>query len=174
MKNKDRLIKRMCLACELTATIAFVGLIATFSPKLKDVAQSQSQLIEQKQDIISDFIETENFRASYNHHLNNLNTQLQNKIISSKEYCEQLEYLNSQDFAEKVALDYLGFEDREQLLNIYSQQKELDTKALVSALSIGIGSIGPSVLLIDLISSIISKNSSNKKEQDKSSEMEVK
>ena len=82
--------------------------------------------------------------------------------------------MNSQDFAEKVALDYLGFEDREQLLNIYSQQKELDTKALVSALSIGIGSIGPSVLLIDLISSIISKNSSNKKEQDKSSEMEVK
>ncbi len=151
IKNKDRLITRMVVACELAGIVAFAGITGYNYNQYTEMLDNQSSVVEQKHGVLDDFKKTEDFILVQDYNMSIVSNRLKLNQISNDEYKKQVKYLNSYEFAEQVALSNMVDYNESELETLTSYAKELKSNAVNFAIPIVLGGCVPIVLSVDAI-----------------------
>lgn len=136
IKPKQRLIERMILPAFIAGNIAACSLTGFCGYQLLSNPNA-TILTNQKEALLVEFAQTDEFKQIYNTHYDVLNEQLFNNEIDKLTYSEELEHINSIEFVEEVAT-MCGDKD---IIKSINESNQLNKKVGEDAQKVAIGSI---------------------------------
>lgn len=121
-KPKQRLIERMILPALIAGNIGACALAGYCGYQLFSNTEAVN-LVNQKEELLVEFAQTDEFKEIYDIHYDILNEQLASNEIDRLTYNEAIKYLNSNEFIEEVAT-MCADKDTIKLINASNQQSK--------------------------------------------------